>query len=214
MAEHEAGALSTLALSTKLEEDFVSPLTAVRGALEILRDFPDLTLAERRRFVETALSECARLERGVAQLGSTVYAAGERANQRDETELPEEAQGPYVSRLQILDEHEAIEVDFSNFEFSSSKLVNEFYDTVERFVQATGRSWYFIVNYNNTSIWPEAWVAFAHRGKKINVNYSLGTVRYVDGEADGNATDTFESRERALAHIDEIRRKAKRGGKT
>ena len=30
--------LSTLALSTKVEEDFVSPLTSLRGALEILRD--------------------------------------------------------------------------------------------------------------------------------------------------------------------------------
>ena len=48
-----------------LEDDFVSPLTAIQGLLEVLRDCPDLTPAERRRFADIALSDCARLEHGI-----------------------------------------------------------------------------------------------------------------------------------------------------
>ena len=42
MAGTDGGAPGAAALSTILEEDFIAPLTAVRGALEILRDRPDL----------------------------------------------------------------------------------------------------------------------------------------------------------------------------
>ena len=60
----------TLALNTKLEKDFVAPLTAVRGALEILRDFPDLDARERQQFVETALESCSRLTVGINDLAN------------------------------------------------------------------------------------------------------------------------------------------------
>ncbi len=212
MSEDRPDAHPTLALSTKLEEDFVSPLTAVRGALEILRDFPDLTSADRRRFVNTALNECARLEKGVEQLSSTVYAAGQRAHVQSSTSVSPKDHDIYASRIRILDEHEAIEVDFSDFEFSSSKMVNDFYDTLDKLIEASGRSWYIVVNYRGCSIWPEAWVAFAHRGKKVNTSYSLGTVRYVekgltsDERPNTSDPDMFESRESALTHIDELRR--------
>ena len=214
MPETGADANPTLALSTILEEDFVSPLTAVRGALEILRDFPDLAADDRRRFVVTALEACARLEDGVQHLGSTVYSAGEKARQQQSSALSTEEFGQYASRIRILDEYDAIEVDFSNFEFSSSKLVNDFYDVLDKLIEGSGRNWYIIVNYKGVSIWPEAWVAFAHRGKKVNVNYSLGTVRYVEKESGegGDADrpydydpDMFDSREQALAHIQELR---------
>lgn len=213
MSQNGADTNSTLALNTILEEDFVSPLTAIRGALEILRDFPDLSPEDRQRFVTTALSECARLEDGVEHLGSTVYSAGQRAQHDEPSSLSGEQYGEYASRLRIVDEYEAIEVDFSNFEFSSSRLVNDFYDVLDKLVEGSGRSWYFIVNYKGVSIWPEAWVAFAHRGKKVNVSYSLGTVRYVERDFDDTSgdrpydydPDMFDSRELALAHIQELR---------
>lgn len=213
MSEPPADALDTpltLALSTKLEEDFVAPLTAVRGALEILRDFPDLPPVDHQRFVTTALTECARLERGIEDLAATVYAAGQRTYLGNPSEPSPEDQGAYASRFRILEEHGAIEVDLSDFLFDSSAVVNEYYDALEKVIQSTGRAWYFIVNYRDTSIWPEAWFAFAHRAKKINVTYSLGTVRYVEGNTDTNAPDMFESRELALQHIDDMRRSASR----
>ena len=58
----------TLALNTMLEREFVSPLTSIRGTLEIMRDFADLSDEERSRFLKNALQDCARLEQGVEQL--------------------------------------------------------------------------------------------------------------------------------------------------
>jgi len=207
---------STLALNTKLEEEFVSPLTSMRGALEILRDFPDLSEGERIKFIETALQGCARLERGVEELASAVYEAGQQAQATPATDLHPAEQSEYAKRVQMLNDAEAIEIDFSDFVFSSAKIVNDFYDVIDQTVETTGRTWYFLVNYRDCRVWPEAWVAFAHRGKKVNVNYSLGTVRYVeqqttDGskgrrESDRLDPDMFNSREEALARIQEMRR--------
>lgn len=197
---------ATLALKTKVEEDFVSPLTAVRGALEILRDFPDLECEERLRFVNTALKECARLENGVEQLARTVYAAGHRGQSQEAESADTRV---YAGRVHFLHDIEAIEIDFSDFEFSSSDIVNDFYDVIDGMIEDTGRKWYLLVNYRNCSIWPEAWVAFAHRGKKVNANQSLGTVRFVtpDGSAPSANPDPnmLESREVALAKIEEMK---------
>lgn len=216
MPADEKSLESSLALSTKVEEDFVSPLTAVRGSLEILRDFPDLAVAERQRFVETALRSCARLQKGVEQLSKAVYAAGQQTHvQPGDEDLEAKERPSYESRIHFLDEVDAVELDLTDLEFSSSTTVNEFYDVVEKLVGASGREWYFLVNYSGCSIWPEAWVAFAHRGKKVNVGFSRGTVRYTvcqDSECEGRSSaqsefdpDLQESREAALAKIAEMK---------
>jgi hypothetical protein len=207
MPQQSADAESTLALSTKLEEQFVSPLTAVKGALEILRDFPDLTAQERQRFLATALAECERLSRGIEELAATVYAAGKQARERPPGAVSQEDFDRYIQRIHMDEDLEVIEVDLSDFEFSSSKVVNDFYDVLDQRIEATGRRWFLVVNYRNCSIWPEAWVAIAHRGKKVNVSYSMGTVRYVEGEEAGADSGTYPSRDAALAHLAELRRR-------
>lgn len=206
----------TLALSTKVEEDFVAPLTSLRGALEILRDVPDLSEDDRDRFLKTALLGCARLEQSVEDLAKSVYAAGQQAEPSASVGLTEDSYGAYAARVRVLSERDVIEIDFSDFTFKSAVIVNEFYDVIEHIIDETGRDWYFVVNYRDCSIWPEAWVAFAHRGKRINVTHSLGTVRYAsrDDAEDGGRTDTrsdsqepdlLASREAAFAKIDELR---------
>ena len=217
MTEEASNAHLTLALNTTLEREFVSPLTSIRGALEIIRDFPELSAAERSRFLDNALADCGRLEQGIDQLAATVYAAGERqleaTDESDSVSPPDltEINPVYAKRIHFHPELEVVEVDFSEFEFSSSRIVNEFYDLLDRKIEATGKKWYVLVNYHHCSIWPEAWVAFAHRGKKVNVSYSLGTARYFDASrADEDnylPTDPelFRSREDALASIEELR---------
>ena len=216
MNEDRSSADTTLALSTKVEEDFISPLTSIRGSLEILRDFPNLALAERQRFVETALRGCARLEEGVSDLAKSVYAASERAKQPESETATQEPGADYTSRIEVLEDRGVIEVDFSDFVFNSTERVNAFYDAIDRTVQASGRSWYFVINYHNCSIWPEAWVAFAHRGKRLKVGISLGTVRYEEQDpcdatrselpgASSQDSDLFSSREAALARIEEMK---------
>ncbi|MEM7043248.1 MAG: hypothetical protein AAF543_10610 [Pseudomonadota bacterium] len=216
MPEDRSSVLSTLALSTKVEEDFVSPLTSLRGALEILRDFRDLSEDERDRFLKTALSGCARLERSVEDLAKTVYAAGQHAEPGTSAGLKPEQYRAYADRVDVLDQLNIIEIDFSDFAFNNSTIVNEFYDVIEWIVDHTERDWYFVVNFKDCSVWPEAWVAFAHRGKRINVTHALGTVRYaerdadeegkqVDRRSDGRDSNQFSSREAAFARIEEMK---------
>ena len=212
MSDDPSRPTPTLALSTKLEEDFVAPLTALRGALEIIRDFPDLPSSERGRFLETALRGCAQLEQGIDDLARSVYAAGQKA----QTDAPADvASKGYAARIHILQDLDVVEIDFSDFAFDSSKVVNDFYDVIEAQIDRTGRDWYFLVNYGDCSVWPEAWVAFAHRGKRINASHSLGTVRYAHRGENGEAKDfrsdsydpnLFDSRDAALAKIAEMKR--------
>ena len=205
MVEDSYNPHPTLALNTKVEEDFVAPLTAIRGALEILRDFPHLSVNEQQRFVETALRGCQRLAQGVEHLAETVYQAGQNAIQDiDDSELIAEN---YRKRISFIKDQNIIELDFSDFSFSNSTIVNEFYDAIERLVEPTGRSWFFLVNYRNCSVWPEAWVAFAHRGKRLNATCSLGSVRFTSDPATDSSSDADElsTREAALKRIEELK---------
>jgi len=211
-----SSALSTIALSTKVEEGFVSPLTSLRGALEILRDFPDLSEDDRDRFLKTALSGCARLEQSVEDLAKTVYAAGQHAEPAPSTGLTPDQYRAYADRVDVFDEMNIIEIDFSDFVFSNSTIVNEFYDVIGWIVDQTGRDWYFIVNFKDCSVWPEAWIAFAHRSKRINATHSLGTVRYANRDNDEGSDQTdsrsesydsslLRSRKAAFAQIEEMK---------
>ena len=118
----------------------------------------------------------------------------------------------YYERVLFFDDLRVMEVDFSNFTFQDSETVDAFYDVIESRIAETGKKWYFLVNYKNCQILPEAWVAFANRGKKVNLAYSLGTVRF-DAQEDTGATileksktdefdpNLFRSRDGALAQI-------------
>ena len=212
MPEEASTTQLTLALNTMLEREFVSPLTSIRGALEIMRDFADLSNEDRNRFLNNALQDCARLERGVEQLASTVYASVNREQPKQPETAQESRESEYAERIQHIGELQIVEVDFSDFVFSSSKIVNDFYDCLDQLIESTGERWYLIVNYHNCSIWPEAWVAFAHRGRKVNVSYSLGTVRYFDASAVDEGSplisdpELLPSRDEALARIEQLRR--------
>jgi len=202
----------TLALNTTLEREFVSPLTSIRGALEIIRDYPDLSNDERSRFLTNALQDCARLEQGVEHLTSKVYASVDSQSQDQSKATQAAADSAYADRIQFFEDLRVVEIDFSDFIFSSSNMVNDFYDVLDRLIESTGQPWFVIVNYHQCRIWPEAWVAFAHRGKKVNVSYSLGTVRYYDASTvDDDLTllndpELLTSRDAAMAHVEALRR--------
>lgn len=57
----------------EIEHELRTPLASIRSLSEIMRDYPDLTEDQRRRFLEVLLVENERLARTVEQLlGSTV----------------------------------------------------------------------------------------------------------------------------------------------
>ena len=212
MPQEATKAHLTLALNTTLEREFVSPLTSLRGAIEIMRDFPDLSDEERSRFLKNALQDCARLELGVEHLTESVYSAVDSQSQGQSQEKEVASDSDYADRIQFFEELQVVEIDFSDFVFTSSKIVNDFYDLLDQLIESSGQRWYVVVNYHQCRIWPEAWVAFAHRGKKVSVSYSLGSVRYFDASAvDDDLTlfndpEMFSSRDEAMAHIEALRR--------
>ncbi len=84
----------------------------------------------------------------------------------------------FADRIKFLKEDQVMDVDFSNLTFENSSPVNEFYDEVDRRIAETGEKWFFLVNYHELHIMLEASITFAHRGKKTNIAYSLGSARY------------------------------------
>ena len=55
------------------------------------------------------------------------------------------------------------------------------HDIVDEVIKPTEQKWFFLLNYENCKIMPEAWVSYAQRGKELNIVYSLGSVRYAPG---------------------------------
>lgn len=188
-------------LSTRLEEDFVTPLTAVRGFLELLRDIDDLSPAERQKFAGTALEACKRLEGGVDRLAARVYAVPDDEAASDVSTDG----GKFADRIRMLEEVRVIDIDQEGLVFNSTDMVNGFYDEVEAMVDESGRDWYFVVGFRDTAVWPEAWVAYAHREKRLYVSHALGAVRYDEDatEADIRAGRTMPSRDAAIRFLTE-----------
>ncbi len=61
----------------EIEHELKTPLASMRSSSEILRDYPDLTEHERRRFIEVIVDESERLGRTVDRLlGSAALQAG------------------------------------------------------------------------------------------------------------------------------------------
>ena len=87
----------------------------------------------------------------------------------------------FARRISFLDSEQIMDVDFSDLYFAHSTDVNQFYDFIEQQVAKTGRKWCFLVNYNNCRIDQMAWVAYAQRGKRLNIESGLGSVRFAAG---------------------------------
>ncbi len=83
------------------------------------------------------------------------------------------------ARIIFHDATEIIEADFSDLHLTTQSEVNAFYDRVEDRIAASGHDqWFFAVNYSNARIDPDAWFAFARRGKTLNMAHSMGSVRF------------------------------------
>lgn len=125
-------------------------------------------------------------------------------------------QPDYDQRISFLPDLEVMEADFSNLTFATSAQVREFYDQLDTRISATRRKWFFLVNYLECHIYPEAWIAFANRGKQLNLAWSLGSVRFAArgetrseiltrAEQDNFDPNLFPSRSAALDEIARLR---------
>lgn len=120
-------------------------------------------------------------------------------------------------RLKFIEDSQIMDVDFSQLTFKHSDDVNLVYDHIEEEIAKLSPKWYFLINYESCQIFPEAWIAFSHRGKNLNIAHSLGSVRYApDSETEDEIRMRSESqdfrpnirntREEAIERIEEMKR--------
>lgn len=133
--------------------------------------------------------------------------------------IPNHTPGTFRNRVRFLDGEQIMDVDFSNITFEHSRDVNDCYDEIEAVIAEKGDKWFFLVNYENTRIFSEAWIQYASRGKALNEAYSLGSVRYAPGsetetdirlraESGGFRPNIRNTREEALERIEEMKTEA------
>jgi len=124
----------------------------------------------------------------------------------------------YSDRVIFHKQLQVMEIDVSDLTFDSSRMVDEYYDEIERQVAEQDAKWYFLVNYKNCRIFELAWIRFAQRGKRLNLAHSLGSVRYAVADdlsesmesrakAEHFDPNLFSSREKALAEIERMKMK-------
>ncbi|SHL46861.1 hypothetical protein SAMN05444414_11535 [Roseovarius marisflavi] len=128
----------------------------------------------------------------------------------------------FVTRLSFDPATVIMDVDFSHFTFHHSKDVNDFYDYIEERIKESDRKWFFLVDMNACQILPAAWIQYAHRGKRLNIAASLGSVRYAAGseteadirlraESQGFRPNIRNTRQEALELIEELRAELMQG---
>jgi len=122
--------------------------------------------------------------------------------------------------------HETIEmaeIDFTDMTFTSAAEVDAAYDEADRRLAATGRRWYFLVVYERCAIAPEAWDRWAERGKRTNIEHSLGTVRIGASRETREAirqragqemfrANMFDTRDQAMIALGEMRKRRTESG--
>ncbi|CUH75451.1 hypothetical protein SAMN04488093_101433 [Tropicibacter naphthalenivorans] len=124
----------------------------------------------------------------------------------------------FTRRLRFDPDAQVLNFDFSGFIFHHSRDVNDFYDHIEERIKASGQDkWFFLIDNTDCQIMPGAWVQYAFRGKRLNLRYSLGSVRYAPGsetaaeirrrsESQDFSPNIRNTRAEALARIEEMRR--------
>jgi branched-chain amino acid transport system ATP-binding protein len=123
-----------------------------------------------------------------------------------------------AKRIIFHDAIETMEVDFSGVRFAEPAQVDAFYDEADRRCAASGRRWYFLINYTDCVIAPEAWDRYAERGKHTNLTYGLGTVRVnvaagtleairQSAERERFRTNIYATRDEAMRALADLRKR-------
>lgn len=131
-------------------------------------------------------------------------------------ERPTISKPDIARRLRFYPAMDVVEVNLARLSFEHATDVDTVYDAVETQIAATARKWYFLVNYTSTRIQSPAWVRYAARGKAINRDWSLGSVRYAPGsetetdirlrsESQGFRPNIRNTRKEALVLIEEMK---------
>ena len=119
-------------------------------------------------------------------------------------------------RIAFDDDTQVMEVDFTNLSFDSSVEVDKIHDEITACIKRTKRQWYFVFNYLNCQVRPDARRSWEARGQRLNLGHSLGSVHFNAGDRMGIElarrsreepfySNVVGSRERALGLIAAMR---------
>ncbi len=156
-------------------------------------------------------------EKALAQVEKIRDGIPEKEFQRKVIPTPPKDNRTPSERINFLSDDQIMEVDYSNYSFATSSVVNAFYDELTKQLSDTKQKWYFMVDYSNAEILPEAWYAWSMRGKELNSRFSLGTVRFDPrnstkeellrrSRADQFNPNLVSSREKAMQRIMEMKK--------
>lgn len=179
-------------------------------------DFDPNLFTSRQAAVDHIAGMKAEAAEAEANKANETAAAAQAATQTA-AQAPQPTESSVDNRIAFIDDLEIMDVDFSNYVFSDIAKVNEFYDALASRIANSGREkWYFLVNYDGTKIFPDAWYQWAIRSRRLNSAHSLGTVRFNPDEAakkdivkragtDESDPNLFSTRDDALARIAQMR---------
>jgi branched-chain amino acid transport system ATP-binding protein len=130
---------------------------------------------------------------------------------------------PLANRFKFVESLEMLDVDLAGATFNTNRDVDEFFDSVDRALEATGQRWYFVINYTGCKIAADVWDYFAVRGRKSNNKHGLGTVRYGTSPVVRETirsqvmlaqfrANIFDTREEALVALGELRKRRETTG--
>ncbi|MEL6914923.1 MAG: hypothetical protein AAFP13_10505 [Pseudomonadota bacterium] len=130
--------------------------------------------------------------------------------------IPNFRRASFTKRFVFRPKEHRLDIDFSYVDMEHSRDVHDIYNWLEHAIRATGRKWWFLIDYNHFRIQSGAWVAYDQRKTACEAAFSLGTVRYAPGaetetdirlrmEARGTRPNIRNSRAEALARLAELR---------
>ncbi|WP_147127167.1 hypothetical protein [Shimia ponticola] len=108
---------------------------------------------------------------------------------------PNYRKATFTRRLTFRPSEGRFDIDLSGIDFAHSRDVNDIFNWMEEAIRATGRKWWFLINYTGMRIQSGAWVAYDQRKAQMERQYALGVVRYApDAETETDIRLRMESR--------------------
>lgn len=121
----------------------------------------------------------------------------------------------FTKRFVFRPREDRLDIDFSHVTMEHSRDVHDIYNWLEHAIRATGRTWWFLMDYSNFRIEQGAWVAYDQRKTACESEFARGVVRFAPGaetetdirlrmEARGTRPNIRNTREEALKRLTEL----------
>lgn len=129
--------------------------------------------------------------------------------------IPNYRRFSFTKRFVFRPREERLDIDFSHVTMEHSRDVHDIYNWLEHAIRATGKTWWFLMDYSHFRIEQGAWVAYDRRKSACEQTLAKGVVRFAPGaetetdirlrmEARGTRPNIRNTRQEALARLAEL----------